>query len=78
MESTLHNPALAAGKNIAGNVSVGDGPEAWIWAAGTAVLWALSYVFWRRLDQSGARVSGFSLTRPAGQASSLADTSTMR
>jgi hypothetical protein len=27
--------------------SVGDGPEAWGWAAGTAVLWALSYVLWR-------------------------------
>ncbi len=23
-------------------------PEAWGWAAGTGVLWALSYVFWRR------------------------------
>ena len=29
--------------------SVGDGPEAWGWAAGTGVLWALSYVSWRRL-----------------------------
>src|SRR5204863_3974853 len=29
--------------------SVGDGPEAWGWAAGTSVLWALSYFFWRRL-----------------------------
>lgn len=27
--------------------SVGDGPEAWGWAAGTAVLWGLSYFFWR-------------------------------
>jgi hypothetical protein len=30
--------------------SVGDGPAAWGWAAGTAVLWALSYFFWRRLQ----------------------------
>jgi len=30
--------------------SVGDGPEAWGWAAGTSVLWALSYVCWRRLQ----------------------------
>src|ERR687889_1989447 len=30
--------------------SVGDGPEAWGWAAGTSVLWALSYFFWRRLQ----------------------------
>ncbi len=27
--------------------SVGDGPQAWGWAAGTAVLWALSYGLWR-------------------------------
>jgi hypothetical protein len=24
--------------------------EAWGWAAGTGVLWALSYFFWRRLE----------------------------
>jgi len=30
--------------------SVGDGPEAWGWAAGTAVLWALSYGLWRRVE----------------------------
>src|SRR5437870_13895798 len=29
--------------------SVGDGPAAWGWAAGTLVLWGLSYFFWRRL-----------------------------
>src|SRR5947208_9259991 len=28
--------------------SVGDGPEAWGFAAGTCVLWALSYFLWRR------------------------------
>jgi hypothetical protein len=28
--------------------SVGDGPYAWGWAAGTSVLWALSYFFWIR------------------------------
>jgi len=32
------------------HVSVGDGPAAWGWAAGTAVLWGLSYFFWRRLQ----------------------------
>ena len=26
--------------------AVGDGPEAWGFAAGTSVLWALSYFFW--------------------------------
>ena len=34
--------------------SVGDGPDAWGWAAGTSVLWVLSYVLWRRL-QAGSR-----------------------
>jgi hypothetical protein len=28
--------------------AVGDGPDAWGWAAGTSVLWGLSYYFWRR------------------------------
>jgi hypothetical protein len=35
------------------HLSVGDGPQAWSWAAGTAVLWCLSYVLWRRNPQSG-------------------------
>ncbi len=30
--------------------AVGDGPDAWGFAAGTSVLWALSYYFWRRLE----------------------------
>jgi hypothetical protein len=34
--------------------SVGDGPESWGWAAGTGVLWGLSYFFWRRLEASAA------------------------
>lgn len=32
------------------HVAVGDGPDAWGWAAGTSVLWALSYISWRRLQ----------------------------
>jgi DoxX-like family len=28
--------------------SVGDGPAKWGWAAATGVLWALSYLLWRR------------------------------
>jgi hypothetical protein len=31
--------------------SVGDGPAKWSWAAGTGVLWALSYLLWRRCAQ---------------------------
>jgi hypothetical protein len=34
------------------HLSVGDGPEAWGWAAATGVLWTLSYVLWRRLHPS--------------------------
>ena len=29
--------------------AVGDGPEAWSFAAATSVLWGLSYFFWSRL-----------------------------
>ncbi len=31
------------------HLSVGDGPEAWGWVAGTGLLWGLSYFFWRRI-----------------------------
>ena len=34
--------------------SVGDGPEAWGFAAATGVLWGLSYAFWRRLQAAPA------------------------
>lgn len=37
--------------------SVGDGPEAWGFAAATSVLWALSYFFWRRLQATPATAS---------------------
>jgi hypothetical protein len=37
--------------------SVGDGPDAWGWAAATSVLWVLSYVLWRRLQASGSERS---------------------
>ena len=30
------------------HLAVGDPVQSWGWAAGTFVLWALSYVFWRR------------------------------
>ena len=36
------------------HLAVGDGPEKWGWAAGTGVLWGLSYYFWRRLEAAPA------------------------
>jgi hypothetical protein len=34
--------------------SVGDGPEAWGWAASSSVLWGLSYFFWCRVQAASA------------------------
>ena len=33
--------------------AVGDGFYAWGWAAGTSVLWALSYFFFRKVERTG-------------------------
>jgi len=37
---------------VIAHVAVGDGVKAWGWAAGTGVLWALSYVLWRSQQAS--------------------------
>src|SRR6187551_2792120 len=42
--------AIDLGSALIAHLSVGDGPEAWGWAVGTSVLWALSYFFWRGLQ----------------------------
>src|SRR5689334_22457519 len=42
--------AITLGSALIAHFSVGDGPEAWGWAAGTSVLWALSYFSWRRVQ----------------------------
>ena len=42
--------AIVLGSALIAHFAVGDAPEVWSWAAGTAVLWALSYFFWRRLQ----------------------------
>jgi hypothetical protein len=47
--------AITLGSALIAHLSVGDGPEAWGWAAGTGVLWGLSYLFWRRLQPMPAR-----------------------
>jgi hypothetical protein len=35
--------------------AMGDGPQEWVWAAGTGVLWGLSYLLWRRLEAARGR-----------------------
>jgi hypothetical protein len=47
--------AITLGSALIAHLSVGDGPESWGWAAGTGVLWALSYGFWRRLEADAGR-----------------------
>jgi DoxX-like family len=37
------------------HLSVGDGPEAWGWAAATGVLWGLSYFLWNRVQATAAK-----------------------
>lgn len=44
--------AFDLGSALVAHLAVGDGPEAWSWAAMTAVLWSLSYVFWRQLQSN--------------------------
>ena len=40
---------------VIAHLAVGDGPEAWGYAAGTGVLWGLSYFIWRRLQATPAK-----------------------
>jgi hypothetical protein len=42
--------AIDLASALIAHFAVGDGAQAWSWPAATAVLWALSYVFWRRLQ----------------------------
>src|SRR5207253_1171196 len=42
--------AITLGSALIAHLSVGDGPEAWGWAAATGVLWGLSYFLWRRVQ----------------------------
>src|SRR5499433_3099296 len=46
--------AITLASALIAHFSVGDGPEAWGFAAGTGVLWGLSYFFWRRLQATPA------------------------
>ena len=40
--------AFTLGSALLAHLAVGDGPEAWGFAAATGVLWGLSYFLWRR------------------------------
>ena len=53
--------AFDLGSALIAHFAVGDGPQAWGWAAGTLVLWGLSYGFWRRLEPAspGSASDGF-------------------
>ena len=42
--------AINLASALIAHFSVGDGPEAWGWAAASGVLWGFSYFFWRRLQ----------------------------
>jgi hypothetical protein len=42
--------AINLASALIAHLAVGDGPAAWSWAAGTSVLWGLSYFFWRMLE----------------------------
>lgn len=40
--------AITLASALIAHFAVGDAPAVWGWAAGTSVLWGLSYFFWRR------------------------------
>lgn len=44
--------AITLASALIAHLAAGDGVSAWGWAAGTAVLWCASYLFWRRLPAS--------------------------
>ena len=56
--------AFDLGSAVLAHLAVGDGPQAWGWAAGTGVLWGLSYFFWRRLQSGELHESGEVVASP--------------
>ncbi|SRR5579871_2573408 len=42
--------AIDLASALIAHFAVGDGPQAWSWAAITSVLWVFSYSLWRRLQ----------------------------
>jgi DoxX-like family len=48
--------AITLGSALVAHLSVGDDVSKWSWPAGTAVLWAVSYVLFRKLTQPDASI----------------------
>ena len=46
--------AITLGSALIAHFALGDEVKAWGWAAGTGLLWALSYFYWRRLQAAPA------------------------
>ncbi len=47
--------AITLASALIAHFSVGDGPEVWVWAAATGVLWGFSYLLWRGQAATPAR-----------------------
>lgn len=47
--------AIDLASALIAHIAVGDGPDAWGWAAATGVLWGLSYFYWRRVQAARER-----------------------
>jgi hypothetical protein len=46
--------AINLASGVIAHLAVGDGVDAWGWAAATGVLWGISYACWRRLQATPA------------------------
>jgi hypothetical protein len=57
--------AIDLASAIIAHLAVGDGPGAWGWAAVTGLLWAISYVLWRRLQAASTLAPAPAATEPA-------------
>jgi len=55
--------AITLGSALIAHFAMGDGPQAWSWAAGTGVLGGLSYFYWRRLQPTPARGGARAVSR---------------
>jgi hypothetical protein len=49
--------AITLASALVAHFAMGDGPEAWSWAAATGVLLGLSYFFWRRVQATPSQLT---------------------